>query len=323
MKFPWSIEAKLVLVVGTLAAFIGTGIALTTQTVVEVVTPASGPAAPPRPSLAAQRVLETHLRWAEESSDFDPHVAAIREFLQASRLRTRGLAESVLSMESKWNLSRDFVTGGTAHDEFLQAKFEEYLFTEAEMQQLVEQAIASCLVQLRDIESEFLVRLEKDLATLPTGTLPQVVDIAALQATLERAIDDCNTAAHADLKALLGIQVVSLVAGDLLAIVGTQLATSAGLMGAGVSTGWATLGFGIVASIAADYAVTEIYHRTWDPIGKLQRLLDSHLESLETLILRGTDEEPGLEQRLQEYVSRRNAARRRAMQHAVLTPVGQ
>ena len=47
------------------------------------------------------------------------------------------MAESILGWESKFRLGADYVTGSDDHGVFLQSQFERFLFSEAELDDLI------------------------------------------------------------------------------------------------------------------------------------------------------------------------------------------
>lgn len=277
----------------------------------------------PRPSEAAAQLVMWHLAWADEQSalGLDLQLEAVREFFDAARARTNLYAIEVLSWESKLTLAADYVSGGHEHEQFMKARFAATLFSDADLEEVVQQVAASYLTYLSDVESQMLVNLEADLADLSVGNLPAVVDRAALSTALQSALQDASTAAHADFRGMVGREIVSWVASEVLTVAAAQLATSAGLLGTGAASSWGTFGASIVVGLIIDAVVTEIYNQQFDPTGELSRKLDASLDQIEALILQGTDDSAGLHGRLRDYSSQRNATRRQAIQQAVQAPL--
>lgn len=275
-----------------------------------------------RPSPAAEEAVRQNLGWAEAQveANLEGNLGAVQDFFAAARQRTPVYAETVLGWKSKFKLIGDYVTGREAHAEFLRQQFEGILFSNDELDQLLQQTASAFLRETDDIEAQMLVRLQADLDQLPAGSLPSAVDVNQLRAVLGDALQQAAQSARAELGAAVGRELVSYVAGEVLACAATQLATSAGILGAGAGSSWATFGAGVVIGIIVDAIVTRIYQWKFDPAGKLTGMLNGQLGQLESLILQGTAQSPGLRDRLSQYTAVRNAARRQAIERAVLAP---
>lgn len=273
-----------------------------------------------RPTPAAEEAVRQNLGWAEAQveANLQTDLAAVQDFFAAARQRTPVYAETVLGWKSKFKLIGDYVTGREAHAEFLQQQFEEVLFSNEELDQLLQQTASAFLRETDDIEAQMLVRLQADLDRLPPGSLPSAVDVNQLRAVLGDALQQAAQSARTELGAAVGRELISYVAGEVLTIAATQLATSAGILGTGAGSSWATFGAGIIVGIIVDAIVTRIYEWKFDPAGKLTGMLNTQLGQLETLILQGTSQSPGLRDRLSHYTALRNAARRQAIQRAIL-----
>ena len=272
---------------------------------------------------SATSVVARHLTWAEEqaAAGLDPQLLLVREFFAAARSRTRTYATEVLGWDSKLTLASDYLTGARDHERYMRDRFAETVFADADLEALVEHVVASYLRHVDDVESQMLVALKADLEQLSPGNRPAVVNRAALESTLQAALQQATTAAQAEFRGMVGRELVSWVAAEVLTVAAAQLATSAGILGTGAASGWATFGAGIVIGLIVDAVVTEIYQQQFDPIGELSATLDASLTQMEALILNGTTDAAGLQQRLHDYTARRNVARRQAIQQAVLTPV--
>lgn len=268
-----------------------------------------------------QRAVKRQLRWAEGQSlsGVDEQVASVHEFFSSARSKTRDYAGEVLGWSSKWKLVKDYVTSGEEHPQFLQERFHAIVFSEAELNQVVEAVVAAQLRHIEDVESEMLVRLEADLEQLPADAFSSTIDRAAIAATLEVALQDAVSSAQSDLRAAVGRELVSWIAGEILTQATFQLATSTGILSTGAASSTVTFGVGIVVSLIVDAIVTEIYNQAYDPAGKLSETLNSHLRQLESLVIEGSGTSPGLIPRLRQYTRQRGENRRAALQQAVLT----
>ena len=268
-----------------------------------------------------QRAVKRQLRWAEDQSlsGMDEGTKPVRDFFYSARSNTRNYAEEVLGWSSKWKLVKDYVTSGEEHSRFLQERFNAMVFSEQELNAAVEAVVAAHMRHIDDVEAEMLVRLEADLDKLPTDNFGTSLDRSAIAATLESALRDAVASAQGDLKAAVGRELASWIAGEILAQATIQLATSTGILSTGAASGTVTFGVGIVVGLIVDAIVTEIYNQAYDPAGKLSDTLNSHLWQLETLVLEGSETSAGLLPRLRDYSRQRSEGRRSAMQRAILT----
>lgn len=273
--------------------------------------------------ITATAIVDRHLMWADEqaAAGLDPQLVVVREFFAAARFRTRAYATEVLGWDSKLTLAGDYLTGARDHERYMRDRFASIVFADADLEALVQHVVASYLRHVDDVESQMLVALKADLAELSPAEHPAVVDRAELESALQAALQQATTAVQAEFRGMVGRELVSWVAAEVLTVAAAQLATSAGILGTGAASGWATFGAGIVIGLIVDVVVTEIYHQQFDPVGELSATLEASLTQIEALILEGTTDAAGLQQRLQDYTSRRNVARREAIQEAVLTTV--
>ncbi len=309
-----------VVVLATLGIMFALGLSLATRVATHATRP--HPVALEAVPAAATAVVDRHLAWAEEQAvgGLDPQMALVRDFFDAARSRTRAYAEEVLGWDSKLALAKDYVTGNRSHEQFMKERFEAILFTEGDLQTVVEQAVRTYLRHVDDVESEMLVHLRADLEDLSPTSLPAAVDQAALAATLQAALQAATLSVQGELRGDVGREIVSFIVSEIVTVTAAQLATSAGILGTGAATGWATFGTGLLVGLAVDAAVSEIYNEQFNPVGELSSKLDASLKQMESLILRGTPDSAGLRARLDDYSARRNAVRRQAIYRAVVSP---
>lgn len=322
MNLFWNKQTLSLFLLGAIATTVGIGIAVSTRSGIETVIMTDPQ--PPRPSAAAREIFDRHSAWAEQAAEerLALPLITVQEFFSAARGRTRPLAESILGWRSKWHLGSDWVRGSEDHPAWLQAQFEVQLFSEQELQECFNAALSIYFSELKEIESEFLLRVERDLEALSAHEIGAEIDVTHLRSTLHETLAQCQSAAQADLQATVAIEALSWVTGELMTVVIAQLSVSAGLIGAGASTSWATFGLGLVASVAADYAINKFYDYQFAPTDKLQHRLIECLDIIEATILDGDGERPGLKQALERDLSLRKAARRQALQETLLMPAG-
>jgi hypothetical protein len=108
-------------------------------------------------------------------------------------------------------------------------------------------------------------------------------------------------------------QVVSLITGEVLTQVATRLGVSAGILGTGAASSWATFGIGLVVGIIVDQIVAWVWDWYADPTGTLAGQLGTRLDGVNRLIVDGSDDVQGLRSRLEAYAEQRAAMRETAL----------
>ena len=265
-------------------------------------------------------IVQRHLQWAEQerAAGAEPHLRPVREFFEAARMGSRAFAEDSLGWDSKWTLGQDYLTGSNEHPAYLQSRFDLRIFRWDDLDQLLNQVVASYLKHLDDVDSMMLVRLEQDLATLPSSSFAMGVDQEKLHIVLDEALAQAVAMAQGDFRGMIGRELVSFVVGEVLTVATASLATSAGILGTGAASGWATFGAGVVVGLIVDAVVTEIYSQTFNPIGELSDKLNAQLTQMESLIVDGATDAPGLRGSLNSVAMRRATAIRQSVETAVL-----
>jgi hypothetical protein len=95
--------------------------------------------------------------------------------------------------------------------------------------------------------------------------------------------------------------------------VAVRLGVSAGILGTGAASGWATLGIGVVVGLIVDQIVSWVWDWWADPRGNLAAELDKKLDEINRLIVDGSADVQGLRDRLKQFARERAAARRIAV----------
>jgi hypothetical protein len=275
---------------------------------------------PTSPESTAAEIVNRHLAWADSQGQVDvaASVTPIRELFAKARRGTRKFSEESFSLKSKFKLATDFVTNGSEHVAFLHERFAAHVFDPEALERVVQSAVASHVRHLDDIDSELLVRLRADLEGAPNLQLSAKIDRTAIQSSLDRSIRQAISAVEADLGPGVGLEIVSYLAGEVLATATFKLAASSGILGAGAASGTVSFGVGLIAGLIVDYIVSWVYDEVFDPIGELTKQLNATLDALEKLILAGDDKGPGLIQRLQAYGAQRSAARNAVIRELVV-----
>lgn len=272
---------------------------------------------PAKPAPSPEEIAGPHLRWAEKQSAqvLDEHLREIDAFFSQAKKNTPEFSERALSFSSKWRLVADHVpfTRGGRHDAFLRTQFEQHLFKPAELGAVIEQVVASYVAHLRSIEGEMLVKVRADVADFPDTYLVAELDEAALAARYDDALSHALAATGSGVRSDVATQVVSLIAGEVLTQVAVKLGVSAGILGTGAASSWATFGIGAVVGLIVDQIVSWVWDWYADPVGSLAKQLNAKLAGLHRLIVDGADGVQGLRTRLRAYAADRARMREAAV----------
>jgi hypothetical protein len=269
--------------------------------------------------LTAQEIVANDLNWAkqESASGMNLGLASVHELFGQGRQGVRGFVDDALGWNSKFKLVKDYFSDGDEHAEFLDDQFSEHIFSDEQLEGAIESSVSAYLRHLDDVDSQLLVRLQVDLSDVPKEQFAPSIDHDAIQQLLDNALSEAKAAAESDFGPTVGREIASLVAGEVLTVVAAELATSSGILSAGAASGTVTLGVGLVVGVIADYAVTWMYEKAYDPRGELSKRVNQQLDQLEQLIVVGSSEQPGLQKRLEDYSLRRSQAREAAIRAAI------
>jgi hypothetical protein len=276
--------------------------------------------APPQHS--AQEIVTEDLNWAnrQDASGIKAGLVPVHELFMQGRLGARSFVDDALGMYSKWKLITDFVTNSDEHNKYLEEQFGARVFSQEQLERAVESAVRTYMKRLDDIDSQLLIRLQADLASVPATQLSPGIDREAIRQVIKEALRQARTAATSELGGAVQREIISFVTAEVLTQAAAQLATSSGILGAGAASSVATFGTGLVVAFVADWAVSWAYDKLYDPVGELTGKLNGQLDQLEKVIVAGTARQPGLEKHLRDYYVRRSKARDAAIRKAILSP---
>jgi hypothetical protein len=277
---------------------------------------------PPPP----EELAKPHLDRAEKETKrvIDEHVKDLDAFFTQSKKNTRPFAEEALSWSSKWRLMADYMpfTSKDRHQKFIREKFEEYIFSPAQLEDAVKGSVSSYLVHLRSIEGRMLVDLRADVADFPSSYLLAQVDAARVQAAYDDSLSLAIEATGSSLRADIATELVSIITTEVLTQVAVRLGVSAGILGTGAASGWATFGMGVVVGLIVDQIVSWVWDWWADPKGNLAADLDKKLDEINRLIIDGSGNVQGVRGRLQQFARNRDVVRRQAVLALLQPPTG-
>jgi hypothetical protein len=264
-----------------------------------------------------REVAAPHLSWAEHETErvVDDHLQVLVRFFAGAKKNTRPFAEEALSWGSKWRLLVDYVpyTRGGRHEKFMRQKFEEYVFTPADLEQAVGQILREYLQEVKSIEGEMLVRIKADVSDFPANYPIATFDKGRIDGIYEdairQAIDATKSDAQADLALFISTEALSTIVVGVLRQVAVELGVSASVLGPGAAFAPETIGISLVVGVIVDVIVSWIWDRYADPKGELATKIDRKLDDLHRLIVNGSQSVTGLRSRLQEIARERARVR--------------
>lgn len=255
-----------------------------------------------------QARVHPRLEVADEAcaESIDKAVHVLTDFVAERKKGARPFAESILTFRSKWSLVVSHLPswlGGDAnsHRALLEKEFGDRVFTSDQMRQAVEAAVGTYLNHVQAIENQLLVDIRADLADLPLDAIPAGSSQEVFAKHFDRLVAEITPqvagALGADvireIGAWVGGELAARIAIRVLSSVATRLGVSAGILGAGASTSWATFGLSVLAAIVVDQAVGWIINWATDPVGKLEERVSQMLDEVCNLIVEGEGEGDG------------------------------
>ena len=272
----------------------------------------------------ARGVVRPHLMWASAKclSEVDQSLEQVSAIFTEARSQTRGFAEEALGWDSKLTIVSDYFQQKNDHAEFLRQKFESMVISEEMLMSAIERTIAQFQQATVSTEGEMLVRLRVDTGDFKYSPIAMTTDKAALQSLLQNALSESGQAAGFDMQAAVGREVASYILGEIATQVGLQLGVSTGILSAGAATGWTSFGISVIVGFAVDQMVQAAYDSAADPKGQLSAQINAQLDAMEMLILDGSDNQPGLRSRLQQFARERSSVRETAVLHLLTSRQG-
>jgi hypothetical protein len=267
------------------------------------------PAPLTKPPPSAREIARPHLMWAADEceSAIEEHLQSLEVFFSDAKQNTRAFADEALSWSSKWRLVADYVpyTKGGRHEQFIRAKFEDRIFTTAQVEQAVRQAVETYLQEVKSIEGTMLVRIKADVADFPLEYPIAALDNDGWRQRYEAAIEQAIEATKNDAARGASLEVVSLIVGEVLTQVAVELGVSAGILGTGAALSWQTLGLGVVVGVIVDAIVSWVWDWWADPKGELAAKLDLKIDDMHRLTIEGSQTVTGLRVRLRQLARER------------------
>ncbi len=250
--------------------------------------------------------IEPRLSAAERAAEaaLVEELRTIDDFFRERGAETRAFAESVLSFEGKWQFVKSKLP--TAEDDqhlrYLNERFEAHVFRLDELRQVVESAVGAYGSRLQGIENQLLVDVRADLSSSELGVdvPPRFVSTgdefrrryaALLDVVSADVARDFNVAVSREVSSLVAGEAAAMTAVRIASAVASRLGVSAGVLGAGAASGWATFGAGLVAAVVVDAALNRVIRAAgYDPVAQIQEKIDAVLRDVRGLLVEGDPE---------------------------------
>jgi hypothetical protein len=277
------------------------------------------PSVPTRPhsSKSPQSIAKPHLDLAEKRIDDATrnHFDALNQLFDRSRSQSKAFAKLALGWGSKWRIVADATpfTRGDRHPQYLKEQFELHVLKGADLTKAIEQAVTEFLAEIRSLESQMLVDLRVDVEDLSHQYDIGLMDAVQLQSHFDAAIENAKQVSGIDLQSNISSQLVSIVVGEVLTQVAVRLGVSAGILGVGAASGWATLGIGVVVGLVIDQIVSAIWAQWSDPTKNLDAELTYQLKMMQHVLCYGDEHTKGLVQQFEAIAKTRAVLRRIAV----------
>lgn len=262
--------------------------------------------------------VDLHLNWAKRESDkcLNEQLAGLDQFFVAAKTGTPKFVDKALGWGGKWRCLLDKVPfiKGDRHRAFLAQAFQDHIFTGAQLERTLTLTVAGFVTKIEAIENQLLVKIRQDAKDLPNEVPAAAFDAVKLKAAFDQALADANAKAGRQVHGEIAKEIVSMVTAEVLTQAAVKMSTSAGILGAGAASSWATLGAGLVIGVAADQIVSSVWNRVADPKGKLVKHVNAAIDNLQHRLVHGDGKVAGLRQHLQELARQRDVIRREVIQ---------
>ncbi len=290
------------------------------------------PAAPaPAGLTASQKAKIRRQAWtkvAPHVSQADAEMVALSDacsnrivaFMDARKSGARPFANELLSLQSKWILTKSHLPWGDrhAHSRYTTAQFNRFIFSEKEVRQVVTNAVAEYVAGVAAIENRLLIKVRMDLSGFPQDVIGRLTEESVMQARFATALSSVGGGVAFGLKmdaAGLGTSaLVGVLADRIIATAITRLAVSGGLLGLGAGSALETAGIGLVVMIGVDWIIGKVTN----PQGKIASEVCASIEDLKRALCNGDAKCPGVRGELTAAAHKRSKLQKEALSRMIL-----
>jgi len=243
-------------------------------------------------------------------------LAAIPNFFEEAKKGCPDFADYALGWGSTRRYIQDLIPFGDCekHKRFLEEKFAECIFAEADLVRLVEKVVKGYVQEVQQIENQMLLELRADLEDIDPRWAK--LEVKQFQEEYNRHLEKvCKEATTKLIYHTLKVAQVpaSLVAGrylenNILQVILRRLGIRAGAVVSGI----VTFGVGVIIAIVIDTILDRILNWIYDPKEELVKKLCDTFDELKTDILEKVKQE------LEKFTEEREAVRQAALQSMLM-----
>jgi hypothetical protein len=291
---------------------------------------ASGQKAAEAQREVAWRVATPRMEMAQEDAHkaVDARLRQVTHFFAERKKRVPAYASRVFSFRSKWELgwSKMPFTDRETHARFLKSEFSRLVFSEAELHQVVTQAIEDTVRDVQAIENTLLVKIRADLMDFPAcaAALPDLKTESLFRDRFNQHLTSLSAKTGADTQLdvtrLVGSEIATAIVIRVSAAIAARLGVSAGIVGTGAALGPESLGVTLAIGLVVDQIVGWVIGWFYKPEEEVARKLNQELDQVAALLVNGDKSTRGLRQELQSLVARRKDLREAALREMILAP---
>ena len=243
----------------------------------------------------------------------------LHEFFEAAKQNSRRFAEHALGGWSKWYAVTDAIpfTRDDRLKEYITQCFHDDIFSPSDLDNALQDILALYLKEVESIENEMLVNIQRDVPDLPSSSIMRTTPPESLSNIFQTLLVQTAESANSDLARCIGQEAVSFIAGEILGELAVQMATSAGILTAGGSTGAMTFGIGLIVAVVVDQVVTWIWDWYADPKGDLAAAICAQIDNMENLIIQGDGKTPGFRDQLLKINQERTEIRQKTIEKMI------
>lgn len=231
-------------------------------------------AAPDRRAASIRFANERHVRLAEQRARaaMARRAGELASYLRSRRAGARPFAEDMVSLNGKWRAVKVWLpfTDKNGHSAYVEERFALHVISPAQLAAAVEQTLKSARSDLEAIENDLAVQLQQELLGRPLTAGEAGAARADFNNTLNRLTDAAQRQAAMSAGGLVVAEGAAQIGSQVL----VRLGVSAGLLAAGASNAWWSLGVGLMVGFVVDAAWDQITDPAGDIEGKTVQGLD-------------------------------------------------
>ena len=178
--------------------------------------------------------------------------AQLSSFFQSRKAGAKPFSEDVVSFYGKWRAVAPYLpfTEKDGHRKFVAEKFNQHLFSNADLASAVSQSMVDSVKDIEEIENALAIALHQEVMgrTLAPGEITMVGD------DFRRGVSRIVDTSRRDTAKFAGNIVTAEVAAQMASRVMVRVGISRGILAAGAANSWWTVGSGLAVGLVVDLA---------------------------------------------------------------------